>query len=95
MNLVAKEFVATKVNQRGVLILSEMAGATKELGESLLVNPTNIKGVADAIYKALTMNPEDQKNSIEACRRELKDTMSINGLRNLYKHLRKQVKNRP
>ncbi len=71
MNLVAKEFIATKVNHKGVLILSEMAGATKELGESLLVNPDNIKGVADAIYKALTMNPEDQKNAIEAMQKRI------------------------
>lgn len=61
MNLVAKEFVASKTNQKGVLILSEMAGATKELGEALSVNPNNMKAVSDAIYTALTMSQEDQK----------------------------------
>lgn len=64
MNLVAKEFIASKTNHKGVLILSEMAGATKELGEALFVNPNNIKGVSDAIYDALTMSPEDQKNAM-------------------------------
>ncbi len=64
MNLVAKEFIATKINHKGVLILSEMAGATKELGEALLVNPNNIKGTSDAIYKALTMSIQEQSKSI-------------------------------
>ncbi len=64
MNLVAKEFIATKINQKGMLILSEMAGSTKELGEAILVNPNNIIGVADAIYQALTMDPEEQRKAI-------------------------------
>ncbi len=61
MNLVAKEYVATKVNQKGVLILSEMAGASKELGEAILVNPSNLEDVSEAIFSALNM-PEDSKN---------------------------------
>ncbi len=64
MNLVAKEFIASKVNHRGVLILSEMAGATKELGEALLVNPNNIMGVSDAIYQALTMEQSEQEKAM-------------------------------
>lgn len=58
MNLVAKEYLATQINHKGVLILSEMAGASKELGEAISVNPNNINDVADAIYRALT-TPED------------------------------------
>ena len=54
MNLVAKEYIASKVNKKGVLILSEMAGASKELGEAISVNPNNIPDTADAIYRALT-----------------------------------------
>lgn len=65
MNLVAKEFIASKINHKGVLILSEMAGATKELGEALLVNPNNIKGVASAIYKALTMSEKEQYHAMQ------------------------------
>jgi len=61
MNLMAKEFLATKRDQSGVLILSELAGASKELGEALIVNPNNIEGIADAIYNALMMPPQEQK----------------------------------
>ncbi|MGD9993986.1 MAG: bifunctional alpha,alpha-trehalose-phosphate synthase (UDP-forming)/trehalose-phosphatase [Salinivirgaceae bacterium] len=64
MNLVAKEYIASKVNHRGVLILSEMAGAAKELGEALIVNPNNVDEVSDAIYKALTMSYQEQVKAI-------------------------------
>jgi trehalose 6-phosphate synthase/phosphatase len=64
MNLVAKEYIASKVNHRGVLILSEMAGASKELGEAIAVNPNSIEEVSDAIYKALNMTNEEQLKSI-------------------------------
>jgi len=66
MNLVAKEYVATRVNGNGVLVLSEMAGAAKELHEALLVNPNNFDQVADSIKYALEMSPEEQKTRIEA-----------------------------
>ena len=58
MNLVAKEFIACRVEKDGVLILSEMAGASKELFESILVNPFDENAMADAIYKlnAIQMN---------------------------------------
>lgn len=60
MNLVCKEYVASKLDNRGVLILSEMAGASKELQESILVNPNDIGEVARAIGQALTMGEEEQ-----------------------------------
>ncbi|MGB2805344.1 MAG: bifunctional alpha,alpha-trehalose-phosphate synthase (UDP-forming)/trehalose-phosphatase [Candidatus Zixiibacteriota bacterium] len=60
MNLIAKEFLATKTDGRGVLILSEMAGASKELGEAIVVNPNNQDEVAWAIKEALTMPEEEQ-----------------------------------
>jgi trehalose 6-phosphate synthase/phosphatase len=60
MNLIAKEYVAAKVNGEGVLILSEMAGAASELGEALSVNPNNKEQVAEAIEKALSMSREEQ-----------------------------------
>ncbi|MBU7032724.1 MAG: bifunctional alpha,alpha-trehalose-phosphate synthase (UDP-forming)/trehalose-phosphatase [Theionarchaea archaeon] len=60
MNLIAKEFIATKSDGRGVLILSELAGAARELGESLVVNPNNKEEVADAIKRALCMSEEEQ-----------------------------------
>jgi trehalose 6-phosphate synthase/phosphatase len=55
MNLVAKEYVACQVTEKGVLILSEMAGAASELSEAILINPTNKQEVAAAINKALSM----------------------------------------
>src|SRR5690606_5225684 len=58
MNLVCKEYVASKLDQTGVLILSEMAGASKELSEALLINPNDINQMVETLHKALTM-PED------------------------------------
>ncbi|MDV7138494.1 bifunctional alpha,alpha-trehalose-phosphate synthase (UDP-forming)/trehalose-phosphatase [Maribacter sp. TH_r10] len=60
MNLVAKEYVATRTDKTGVLILSEMAGSANEMNESLLVNPNNFEQTADAIYEAINMPKEEQ-----------------------------------
>jgi trehalose 6-phosphate synthase/phosphatase len=60
MNLVAKEYLASKPDSSGVLILSEMAGAARELGEALIVNPNHASEIADALYQALTMPLEEQ-----------------------------------
>ena len=72
MNLVAKEFIASKVNSSGVLILSEMAGASKELGEALLVNPNNIPSTAEAIYQALIMPEEEKERTLHLMQKRLK-----------------------
>lgn len=61
MNLVCKEYIASRVNDDGILILSEMAGASKELIDALLVNPNNIGSIASAIYDALNMPEPEQK----------------------------------
>jgi trehalose 6-phosphate synthase/phosphatase len=60
MNLVAKEYVATRTKGTGVLILSEMAGAVEEMGESIVVNPYDRDDVAEAIKNALEMSPRIQ-----------------------------------
>lgn len=60
MNLIAKEFIATKRDGKGVLILSEMAGAVSELGEAVVVNAHNKTAIIEAIKKALEMPPEEQ-----------------------------------
>ena len=60
MNLVSKEFVASRHNGEGVLILSELAGASKELHEALLVNPNNLDQIAEAIKEAIEMPVEEQ-----------------------------------
>ncbi|WP_425637320.1 bifunctional alpha,alpha-trehalose-phosphate synthase (UDP-forming)/trehalose-phosphatase [Algoriphagus yeomjeoni] len=72
MNLVCKEFVASKTDQTGVLILSEMAGASKELQDAILVNPNDRQGVVDAIYNALSMPLAEQKARISSMQESLK-----------------------
>lgn len=61
MNLIAKEYIAAKGNQPGVLILSEMAGAVEEMGEALVINPNDFDQIAQAIDQALSMPEEEQK----------------------------------
>jgi trehalose 6-phosphate synthase/phosphatase len=61
MNLIAKEYIASRVDMSGVLILSEMAGAAKELGEAIIVNPNDRDQIAEALKEALEMPPEEQK----------------------------------
>ncbi|MRT92723.1 bifunctional alpha,alpha-trehalose-phosphate synthase (UDP-forming)/trehalose-phosphatase [Ancylomarina sp. 16SWW S1-10-2] len=61
MNLVAKEYVASRTNHTGVIILSEMAGVVKEMGEALIINPNNTNEIADSIQQALTMSLEEQR----------------------------------
>ncbi len=60
MNLIAKEFVSAKSDQKGVLILSEMAGASKEEGEAVIINPNNVNEIARALKEALEMPEEEQ-----------------------------------
>ena len=69
MNLVAKEFVATRVKGDGVLILSEMAGASKELYESVLVNPFDLNQMADALLNAIKMPLEEQQKETKGCKK--------------------------
>ena len=72
MNLVAKEYIAS-CSDRGVLILSELAGAASELNEALLVNPTDVVDVASAINKALIMPLPEQQKRIVAMQKRLQD----------------------
>jgi len=60
MNLVAKEFIASRPDQTGVLILSEMAGAAKEMGEAIIINPFHREDFTKALEQALTMPVEEQ-----------------------------------
>ena len=61
MNLVAKEYIATKHSNSGVLILSEMAGAAIELPDAIIVNPNDAEEINNSIYKALTMSEKEKK----------------------------------
>jgi len=73
MNLVAKEFVAAREDQRGVLILSTFAGAAHELPDSLLVNPYDVHQVAEAIHRSLEMSEEEQVRRMERMRSTVRE----------------------
>lgn len=71
MNLVAKEYVACRVDGDGVLILSETTGAARDLGEALMVNPNHQAELADALREAMTMPLEEQRRRMEPMRERL------------------------
>jgi trehalose 6-phosphate synthase len=68
MNLVAKEFVAARDDEQGVLMLSQFTGAARELVEALIVNPYDIEQCAAAMHVALTMSPEEQRTRMRSMR---------------------------
>jgi trehalose 6-phosphate synthase/phosphatase len=71
MNLVAKEYVASRTDEGGVLLLSEFAGAASELAEAVSVNPFDVEATADAMYRALTMPEEEVQRRMRAMRRRV------------------------
>jgi trehalose 6-phosphate synthase/phosphatase len=72
MNLIAKEYCATRTDDTGVLILSEMAGAAKELGEAVLVNPNDTDAMVASLHQALEMGDEEQAERMRAMRHRIK-----------------------
>jgi trehalose 6-phosphate synthase len=68
MNLVAKEYVAARDDEQGVLMLSQFTGAARELSEALIVNPYDIDECAAAMHVALTMSPEEQRTRMRSMR---------------------------
>jgi trehalose 6-phosphate synthase len=73
MNLVAKEFVAARDDEDGVLILSTFAGASRELPEAVLVNPFDVTETADAMEAALTMSRDERRNRMVLMRRTVQE----------------------
>ncbi len=71
MNLVAKEYVASRVDNRGVLLLSEFAGAADELGTAVRVNPHDIEGLKEAMMRAVAMTPGEQGRRMRTARRRV------------------------
>ncbi len=71
MNVVAKEFVASRVENDGVLILSEFAGAAEELTDALLVNPYDADQIADRIKRALEMGETEKAARMSALRAKI------------------------
>jgi trehalose 6-phosphate synthase len=68
MNLVAKEFVAARDDERGVLVLSQFTGAARELTEALIVNPYDLEEASSALGAAITMPREEQRDRMHAMR---------------------------
>ena len=71
MNLVAKEFVAARDDDDGVLVLSKFTGAAIELGDALLVNPYDTEGVAAAIHQGLEMGHSERRTRMQRMRRQV------------------------
>ena len=73
MNLVSKEFVAARDDEQGVLILSRFAGAARELTEALIVNPYHVEELANALQRAATMPPPEQRERMGALRMTVRE----------------------
>jgi trehalose 6-phosphate synthase len=73
MNLVAKEFVAARDDEDGVLILSTFAGASRELVEAVLINPFDVTETADAMETAMRMGRDERRNRMSLMRRTVKE----------------------
>jgi trehalose 6-phosphate synthase len=71
MNLVAKEFVAARTDEQGVLVLSKFTGAAQELTDALLINPYAMDEFAEALYRALTMPAEEQRRRMQRLRAQV------------------------
>ncbi len=73
MNLVAKEYVACRHDERGVLVLSEFAGAADELRQAILVNPWDVDGMEEAILRAVSLRPAEAARRMRAMRRRVSE----------------------
>jgi trehalose 6-phosphate synthase/phosphatase len=71
MNLVAKEYCAARLDDTGVLILSEFAGAAERLNEALIVNPYDLDSLAETIGEAVTMPEDEQRRRMRRLRRKI------------------------
>lgn len=78
MNLIAKEYLASKNKSTGVLILSEMAGASKELNEAIIINPNSRREIAESILKALEMPEKMQLKKIKVMQKSLREFNLLN-----------------
>ena len=73
MNLVCKEFVAARDDEQGALILSRFAGAAREMTEALIVNPYHVEETADALDRAATMPPAEQRERMASLRMTVRE----------------------
>jgi trehalose 6-phosphate synthase/phosphatase len=91
MNLVAKEFIASKPKRDGVLILSETAGAAQELTDAILVNPNEPSSLTDALTSALTMTPRELKNRLKHMQDQISTKNVHHWARSFMKTLEKPI----
>ena len=73
MNLVAKEFVASRDDEAGVLVLSRFAGASSELGEALIINPYDVHGMSEALHRGLAMPVAEQHERMHLMRSHVRE----------------------
>jgi trehalose 6-phosphate synthase/phosphatase len=73
MNLIAKEYIASKADGKGVLILSEMAGSAQVLKEALIINPNDIDEIVKSLQMAINMLPKEQKQRIDIMQKSLEE----------------------
>jgi trehalose 6-phosphate synthase len=78
MNIVAKEYVSSRVDNDGALLLSQFTGAARELSEAIFINPFDIEEFADKIKQAIEMKPEERTRRMKALRSVVED-------KNIYK----------
>lgn len=71
MNLVSKEFVASRMDKKGVLVISEMAGAARELTDALTINPNDVLEIAQKIKEGLEMNEDEQASRLETMQKRI------------------------
>ncbi|HEX2866648.1 MAG TPA: trehalose-6-phosphate synthase [Ignavibacteriales bacterium] len=95
MNLVAKEFIASREDEDGVLILSQFTGASRELQDSLIINPYSIEEMADAILKALTMDQDERVKRMRRMREVVRERNVYRWAANMVTDLsRMRIKNK-
>jgi len=87
MNLVAKEFVAARHDEKGVLVLSKFAGASRELKDAIIINPYDINELSESIDKALQMSNLEQKKRMKRMRDSIKRNDIYHWSANLLKNL--------
>jgi trehalose 6-phosphate synthase/phosphatase len=87
MNLVAKEYAASRTKQDGVLILSELAGAASEMGEAVLINPMDKEEMAHAIFSSLNMPVEEQRHKMILIQKRLAEYTVIDWVEDFLKQM--------
>jgi alpha,alpha-trehalose-phosphate synthase [UDP-forming] len=91
MNLVAKEFIASQIDEKGILCLSEFAGAFEEMEYSIPINPYYTDGFAEAMKKALEMPLEEKRDRIRKMRQYLKEHDIYNWTYKIFQALKEMI----